>query len=175
MAGVLFVIWGYVNRDSAPWYFDAMAWVLSFIVPALFLAGLAGLYVLCAKRVGRFAKTGLVAGLIGSAMGAAYAVPWSAFATSGSGLAPLAWFDTVLVWWLDVLLTGLLLVGIATVGTRAFRGLGVFLLAMGAFGWAYNFTDFGSIAESRLVHVGFGLLFGLSWMGLAFVLLSEEA
>jgi hypothetical protein len=175
LAGVLFVIWGYVHTNSAPWYFDVIAWVLSFVVPVLFLAGLAGLYVLCAKRVGRIGKVGLVAGLVGSAMGVAYAAPWSAFATSGSGLTPLAWLDTVLVWWLDVLLTGLPLVGIAAVGTRAFRGLGVFLLAMGAFGWAYNFTDSGSIAESRLVHVGFGLLFGLSWMGLGLMLLSEEA
>jgi hypothetical protein len=174
LAGVLFVIWGYVHRSSAPWYFDAMALALSFVVPALFLVGLAGLYALCAKRVGRIGRIGLMVGLLGSAIGAAYAAPWSALATAGSELAPLAWLDTVLVWWLDVLLTGLPLVGVAAVETRAFRGLGVFLLAMGASGWAYYFTDSGSIADSRLVHVAFGLVFGLSWMGLGFVLLSEE-
>src|SRR5215210_3354781 len=81
LAGVLFATWGYVHRDDAPWYFDALATVLSFVVPALFLLGSTGLYVLCKGRVGRVGNFGLVLTLTGSAMGVAYAVPWSFFAT----------------------------------------------------------------------------------------------
>ena len=39
LAGVLFATWGYVHRDDAPWYFDATAGALNFVVPALFLVG----------------------------------------------------------------------------------------------------------------------------------------
>jgi hypothetical protein len=173
LAGGLFVTWGYVHRDEAPWYFDAMVGPLNFIVPALFLVGLAGLYVLCEGRVGRIGKVGLVVSLAGSAMGAAYAVPWSAFATREDWLSSLAWLDTILVWWLHVFLAGLPLAGIAAVGARTLRGVGISLLAMGAFGWAYHITDSGVILEARLAHVGFGLFFSLSWIVLGLALLKR--
>jgi len=173
LAGVLFATWGYVHRDYAPWYFDALAATLSFVVPALFFVGLTGLYALLEGLVGRIGKLGLVLSVAGSAMGVAYAVPWSAFGTREHWLSPLARLDTPLVWWLHVFLTGLPLVGIATVGTRTLRGLGILLLAMGAFGWAYDLTDLGAILEAHLAHVGLGLLFSLSWIALGLVLLKR--
>jgi hypothetical protein len=173
LAGVLFVAWGYVHRESAPPSFDAMSQAFNFIVPTLFLMGLVGLYALCEGRVGRIGKAGLVLGLVGSAMGAAYAVPWSAFATRDDWLVLLAWLDTVLFWWLQVMLMGLLLAGVAAVDARKSPGLGILLLAMGAFGWAYYFTDSGAILEARSVHVAFAILFSLSWVALGLALLRE--
>ena len=171
---MLFAIWGYVHRDDAPWYFDALATVLSFVVPALFLLGSTGLYVLCEGRVGRIGKFGLVITLSGSAMGVAYAVPWSSFATREDWLSSLVWLDIPLVWWLQVFLAGIPLVGIAAVGTRTLRGLGTLLLAIGAFGWVYYAADSGAILASRSVHVVSGALFGLGWIALGLLLLHTE-
>jgi hypothetical protein len=150
-----------------------MATTLNFVVPALFLVGLAGFYVLCEGRVGQIGKIGLVLGFAGSAMGVAYAVPWSAFATRDDWLSSLAWLGTILVWWLHVFLTGLPLAGIAAVGARTLRGVGILLLAMGAFGWAYCITDSGAILEARLAHVGLGLFFSLGWIALGLALLKR--
>src|ERR671916_666359 len=41
-AGVLFLVWGYVDREGAPWYLDLAVLVLGIVVPVLFLVGLAG-------------------------------------------------------------------------------------------------------------------------------------
>ena len=174
LAGVLFAIWGYVHRDYAPWYFDVLATVLSFVVPALFLLSLIGVCVLCKGRVGRIGEFGLILTLSGSAMGVAYAVPWSSFAAREDWLSSLAWLDIPLVWWLQVFLAGLPLVGIAAVGTRTLHGLGTLLLVTGALGWAYYVTDEGAVLEARLVHVGFGALFSLGWIMLGLVLLKRK-
>jgi hypothetical protein len=173
LAGVLFATWGYVHRNEAPWYFDALATTLSFVVPALFMVGFTGLYVLCEGRVGRIGKLGLVLSVAGSAMGVAYAFPWSAVAKREDWLSSLAWLDTPLVWWLQVFLAGLPLVGLAAVGTRTLRGLGILLLAMGAFGWAYYTTDSGAVLEARLAHVVLGALFSLGWIALGLALLKR--
>ena len=174
LAGVLFATWGYVHRDDAPWYFDALATVLSFVVPALFLLGLAGVYVLCKGRVGRIGKVGIVLALSGSAMGVAYAVPWSFFATREDWLSSVAWLDTPLVWWLQVFLAGLPLVGIAAFGTRNLRGLGTLLLVMGALGWLYYVTDAGAVLEARLAHIVLAALFSIGWIALGLALLKRE-
>jgi len=173
LAGVLFATWGYVHRSEAPWYFDVLATTLSFVVPALFLVGLVGSCLLCYGRVGWLGKFGLVLSFIGSAMGVGYAVPWSAFATREDWLSSLAWLDTLLIWWLQVFLAGLALAGIATVGARTIRDLGILLLAMGAFGWAYYITDSGAILEARLAHIVLGALFSLGWIALGLTLLKR--
>jgi hypothetical protein len=174
LAGVLFAVWGYAHRDDAPWYFDALATVLSFVVPALFLLGLTGVYVLCKGRVGRIGNVGLVLALGGSAMGVGYAVPWSFFATREDWLSSLAWLDTPLVWWLQVFLAGLPLVGIAAFGVGTLRGLGILLLVMGTLGWGYDATDAGAILEARSTHVVLGALFSLGWIALGLALLKRE-
>lgn len=173
LGGVLFVTWGYVHRDAAPWYFDATAKALNFVVPALFYVALAGLYALCRESVGRIGKPGFILGLAGSAMGVAYAVPWSAFATRDDWLASLVWLDTPLMWWLQIMLVGLPLAGISTMGARMQRAPGALLLAMGAFGWAYYATESVAILEARTAHVGFGGLFSLCWIALGLALLKR--
>jgi hypothetical protein len=173
LGGVLFVTWGYVHRDVAPWYFDAMARALNFVVPALFYVALAALYAQCREKVGRIGKAGFMLGLAGSAMGLAYAVPWAAFAARDDWLASLVWLDMPLMWWLQILLVGLPLAGISITGTTMQRAPGALLLAMGAFGWAYYATDSGAVFEDRTAHVGFGLLFGFGWIALGLVLLKR--
>src|SRR5215217_6723149 len=42
LSGVLFLVWGYVHREGAPWYLDLAVLVLNIAVPLLFLVGLAG-------------------------------------------------------------------------------------------------------------------------------------
>jgi hypothetical protein len=106
-------------------------------------------------------------------MGVAYAVPWSSFAARENWLSLLAWLDIPLVWWLQVFLAGLPLVGIAAAGTRTLRGLGILLLVTGALGWAYYVTDEGAVLAARLAHVGFGALFSLGWFALGLVILKR--
>src|SRR5215211_2298822 len=43
-AAVLFLVWGYLDREGAPWYLDLGVLVLGIVVPLLFLVGLAGIY-----------------------------------------------------------------------------------------------------------------------------------
>jgi hypothetical protein len=173
LGGVLFATWGYVHRGVAPWYFDVTAHVLNFIVPALFYVALAALYTQYRERVGRIGKFGFILGLAGSAMGVAYAVPWSAFATREDWLSSLVWLDTPLIWWLHIMLIGLPLAGISTMGARMHRAPGVLLLTIGAFGWAYYAADSGAILEARTAHVGFGALFSLGWIALGLILLKR--
>src|SRR5215212_9859397 len=44
LSGVLFLVWGYVDREGAPWYLDLAVLVLGIVVPVLFLVGLVGIY-----------------------------------------------------------------------------------------------------------------------------------
>jgi hypothetical protein len=53
----------------------------------------------------------------------------------------------VLDMWTLTLLVGLLLVGLALVGTGTSNVLRALVLAMGSLGWAYRFTDNGSLFE----------------------------
>ena len=169
VAGVLFALWGYLHQDGAPRYLNVIVHVLAGIVPALFMVGLATLWALWAGRSSRLAPTGIVVGLIGSALGFVRSlvdivVPtlYPHDALSGRALA-------VLDVWTPTLFSGLLLVGFALAGTETLRVLGAFLVAMGSFGWAYHLTDSGAIFEARLVHVGFGVLFALGWVAMGLV------
>jgi hypothetical protein len=170
LAGLLFVAWGYADRPHVPIYLEEVVYVLSWAVPALFLAGTVGLIVLCGRRAGALGWTGLVLASCGSIWGVVY------------GFAPMTiermyWYLTqngvppYLLDWLVPMLTGLTLAGVSAVETSTLRGLGALLLATGAFGWVYYFTDSGAILEERQVHIGLGLLFSLGWVALGVVLL----
>jgi hypothetical protein len=50
------------------------------------------------------------------------------------------------------LFAGLTMVGIATVRTTRLQGSGALTFAIGAFGWAYYFTDVGGIVETLMRH-----------------------
>ena len=171
LAGLLFVVWGYVDRPHMPLYLTIVVNFLSCVVPALFLAGVVGLCVLCARRVGALGWMGLVLISCGSIWGVvhgiAYVDPLYLYLVD-RGVSPY------LVDWLVPMLTGLTLVGLAIVRTSTVRGLGALLLAMGAFGWVYYLTDSGAVLEARPVHIGFGLLFSLGWAALGLALWRGE-
>ena len=67
--------------------------------------------------------------------------------------------------WLLFMLTGLMLVGIATARSGPSRG-GALVLATVVFGWVYYLTDSGAVLAIHSVHVGFGLAFSLGWVAL---------
>jgi hypothetical protein len=171
-AGTLFAAWGYVDGGFAPSaYLDAALAALAFVVPTLFVVGLAGLYARCARSVSWLGEVGFVLGFVGSAAGAmrgfedlidwydAHLLGYTNSTASGLLLNP--WID-----WLPLLFVGLSLVGIVTVRTETLGAVRALPLAMGAFGWAYLFTDSGGAVETRLGHVVFGVLFSLSWVAL---------
>jgi hypothetical protein len=175
LGGVLFATWGYVDRNDAPSYFTAIADALGVVVPLLFLVGLAGLYARCKGRAGRLGRMGFILGLTGSGVGVVpglmNAFDWYAWlAYPGQRVLFLFAFN-----WLIWLFAGLTLVGSATVTKKGPRSWGAFSLMMGAFGWVYYVTDPGGIVQTRAGHVGFGVLFSLSWVALGYALLRERS
>ena len=168
-SGILFVVWGYIDKSHIPPHLHTVETMLSIVVPALFLVGLAGLSVLCKKRGGLFIWAGLILALFGPVWGVMESI--ADFETLYVFFAHLR-LPPYLIGWLLPLLTGLTLVGIATVETRTLNSLGTLPLAMGVFGWIYYLTDSGALLEARSVHVGFGLMFGLCWVALGGALLA---
>jgi hypothetical protein len=157
LGGVLFVVWGYIDRPNIPETLKAVIHVLAFVVPTLFLAAVVGLSVLWRSRLGML-------GWMGMAL-AVYAWGWSVVEPSVGGEA--VWADFAqrewphyLASWL-LMLTGLTLMGVAIVRSGWSRGTGAVVLATGVFGWVYNLTDSGAVLEARSVHIGFRLLFSL--------------
>jgi hypothetical protein len=167
LAGVLFATWGYVHKEDAPAYFGTIANTLAIVVPLLFLLGLCGLYARCKGEAGWLGVTGFILGCIGAAEGVVGGA--TDFPFLHAYLAGTVWFSSLLSW-ISLLLAGLALVGIATVGTKILRRWGTLLLAMGTFGWAYCLTDAGNAVETRPGHVAFGILFSLSWVILGYAL-----
>jgi hypothetical protein len=162
LAGVLFVVWGYVDRPDVPEGLRIVVNILSSVVPMLFFVVVLGPAVSCTNRRRPLKSTGPVLCLVGSTWGVVGSIanlhPLYAYLAGISGW-PRYLFD-----WLLLLQIGLALTGIATVSTRSLRWLGILLLSIGVFGWGYTFTDTGVILEARAVHVGCGLLFSLGWV-----------
>lgn len=155
--------WGYIDRPNTAANIGAVIDVLSFVVPALFLVALVGLSVLWRSRLRALGWTGMVLAVYGSGWGIVSAVVggesvWAYFAQRS--------WPQFLSDWLLFMLTGLTLIGVATVRGKSLRRMGAMALAMGAFGLVYDLTDTGAVLEARSVHVGFGLLFSLGWVAL---------
>lgn len=177
LAGILFAAWGFLHKGSESQPPDPIASALGLVVPLLFLLGLAGYYVWSRGRAAWWlAWIGFVFGFVGSGLGVAYRLLDIAGIAStadrygyvvGKGWLPQL-FD-----WFPWLLVGLTLVGIAFVGKGLVRWWAPLPLAMGLFGWTYYFSESGDIAQMRTIHVLFGLLFSLSWIGLGYLLWSR--
>jgi len=163
---MLFPVWGYVHGSGAARGFAAITHVLAFVVPLLFLVGLIGLYARYEGQLRWLGHTGFVLGFLGSAWGAVHGAvditPWYEY-VMGRG------WPSLLLAWLPPLLAGLTLVGISVIGMKRFRE-GAPPLVTGALGWAYYFTDAGSVAETRPGHVVLGVLFSLGWMIMGYAL-----
>ena len=159
MGGVLFVVWGYIDRPNIPENLIAVIHVLALVVPTLFLAAVVGLSVLWRSRLGML-------GWMGMAL-AVYAWGWSVLRAIVGEMWP-----HYLPAWLLFMLIGLTLMGVATVRSGWSRRSGAVVLATGVFGWVYYLTDSGALLEARSVHIGFGLLFSLGWVVLGVGLLA---
>jgi hypothetical protein len=141
---LLFVTWGYIDKPNISGILRIATHALAFVVPALFLVGVAGVMVLCGSEVGILGWVGMVLALYGSGLGAVSNV---------IDVEPLlyAYFEErgwppALIEWLAVVDAGLILVGIATIGTRRLRRLDALTFAIGAFGWVYDLTDSVGVA-----------------------------
>jgi hypothetical protein len=99
LGGVLFVVWGYIDRPNIPENLKAVIHVLAFVVPTLFLAAVVGLSVLWRSRLGML-------GWMGMAL-AVYAWGWSVV----GAIVGEEWPD-YLPGWLLFMLTGLTLMGL---------------------------------------------------------------
>jgi hypothetical protein len=163
LGGVLFVVWGYIDRPNIPWNLIAVIHLLAFVVPTLFLAAVVGLFVLWRSRL-------RMLGWMGMAL-AVYA--WG-LSVMGAIVGGEDW-PHYLAAWLLFMLTGLTLMGVDTVRSEWSRRTGAVVLATGVFGWVYNMTDSGAVLEARSVHIGFGLLFSLGWVVLGVGLGTKRA
>jgi hypothetical protein len=171
LGGVLFVVWGYIDRPNLSENREAVVHILSIVVPTLFLVAVVGLCVLQRRRLGVLGWMGLVLNVYGWGWSAAvFAVgkhfAWVFFAQR--------WWSHYLHDWLALMVTGLILIGIATARGKPLGRMGASAVATGAFGWVYYLTDAGAVSEARSVHVGFGLLFSLGWVALGAGLLAAE-
>ena len=166
LGGTLFVAWGYLDAPGISGGTALAVRALSFGVPGLFLAGVAGAGIAAsgdrgARGIGALGWVGFALALGGSIMGVVDGVadgdPAREYLTRSGWPAYMSV-------WLVPLLFGLTIVGAAAVLRRPLRGLGVAALTMGSSGWCYYLTDPGAVLEARAVHVGSGLLFGLAWV-----------
>ena len=154
--------WGYVED------FGAVTHVLPFVVTTLFLATIVGLCVLWKRQLGVLRWIGMTLTAYGLGWGMVSGIFWSGavWAYVEQRGRPHYLSD-----WLLFVLTGLILIGTATVrSSRPLRGTDAVALATGAFGWIYDLTDTGAVLEVPSVHVGSGLLFGLGWVALGALL-----
>jgi len=192
-AGVLFLVWGYVDREGAPWYLDLGVLVLGIVVPVLFLVSLVGTYtrvyvVKDRTQAGWLSYVGFLISLAGTAWWLTAGITnapnlyrhlgeKTSSAPPGAqeeecGLCLLAKLSLLVNSPLTWLLFGLSIVGLTTaVRGEALRSWGLLLLTMALSGWVYQITDdMNGIVDIRSIHVGFGILFGLSWVGLGYAL-----
>ncbi len=191
-AGALFLVWGYLDREGAPWYSDLAVLVLGIVVPLLFLVGLGGIcmrmYVRSKAQVGWLGLIGFIISSAGAAGWLATGVVeaakmygrlgernWSPSVVQECGFCLLQKLFLLLYSPLTWLLVGLSIVGLATIRGRVPRNWGFLLLALASFGWVYQLTDDQTgIVDIRSIHVMFGILFALCWMLLGYALWSRR-
>jgi hypothetical protein len=72
--------------------------------------------------------------------------------------------------WVPDICTALIGVGAAVLSAKALGRWSVVPLVGGLGGWAFYVTDFGSTVGLFIANIAFGVLFGLSWVGLGYIL-----
>ena len=184
LSGVLFALWGYVDRADSPWYLDLAVIQLEIVVPLLFMVGLAGVYAKCGPRVSVLGVIGFIVGFGAAGWGVVAGViraptmyrqlgerSWEHCTAQECGL----WLSLLLSNPLTWLLVGLTMIGLSTIRIGRLRYWAYLLLVMALFGWVYQLTDDRTgIVDVRSIHVVFGVLFSMSWMALGYALWSSR-
>jgi len=187
-SGVLFLVWGYLDREGAPWYLDLAVLMLNIIVPLLFLVGLVGVYIKCRTQAGWLSLIGFVLSFAGAGwltiIGVVLAPTlyrqlgernWVYGVGQECAFCLLQKLSLLLSSPLTWLLVGLTIVSLTILRKEVLRDWGFLLVAMVLFGWVYQLTDdWTGIVDVRSVHVVFGILFSLSWMLVGFALWSTK-
>ena len=159
----------YDRNDAPPWPTDITD-TLIFIVPLLWLVGLAGLYARCKERIGQLGSLGFALEMGGAAMAAVGPIAMS-FSNNDN-----LWF--VLVLGLLILFTGLIVTGIATMRAKALPGWTAALpLIVGALGLLMFFANpddpnisANMVSLLRRARMISSMLFGAAWVALGYTL-----
>ncbi len=167
LAGLSYGALGYLDDpDSPEFVISTVVPALELTTPALFLGGLVGLYSWLGRGGGRLTRTGLVVGMLGTALGVVQGLDW---------WPRLPYLEN----WLTPLFAGLAIVGAATLlFENAPRLLGAMVLASATLGWVSLLTDPafpGVLVPTRPVHVGFAALFCMSAIAWGWVLFRRSA
>ena len=185
MAGVLFLwggasflAWDYFREGersafgkwAGPTLDSLLHLSVLVMMPLSFFVALVGLYVRLAEREKTLGWTGLVFASCGSA--------WR-IEPHFVDVYPLYLYFAERGWppylldWLLYLLTGLTLIGVGVVRAQALGRWSGLPLAGGLSGWVFYVTDFFGTIGLLLIHIMSGVLFGLSWVVLGYVLWIE--
>jgi len=151
--------------------------LLKLATPALFLGGFVGLHSWLGPRFGggggTLERAGVGLGLLGSVVGLLGSVVDEEHATGLWATLPHLGGGRTLLY------TGLMVVGVATLGKDVPRRLlGALVLGSGALGWVSLLTDpdfSGDLVSMRSPHVAFAALFCLSCVAWGGVLFSEAS
>jgi hypothetical protein len=176
--GASFLAWDYFHEGErsafGKWAGPTLESLLHLSVlvtmPLLFFVALVGLYVRLAGQEKTLGWIGLLFACCGSAWRVvSYFVDiyplYLSFAETG--------WPPYLLDWLLYLLTGLTLIGVGVVRAQALGHWSGLPLAGGLAGWVFYVTDFFGTIGLLLVHIMFGVLFGLIWVVLGYVLWIE--
>jgi hypothetical protein len=148
--------------------------VVALIVPLLFSVTLVGLYNTLSgwwKVLGgmglALAGAGLFVALCGSVwaevLPMADVTPVCAF-FAHRGLPPY------MLNWILYMSTALVMIGVAVLGVRTLGSWSVVPLVGGLLGWVFYGTDLGSTLGLFVANIASGLLFGLSWVAVGYIL-----
>jgi hypothetical protein len=158
--GHLYRVWGFV----------------ALIVPLLFSVALGGLYTTLTGRWKVIGGTGLVLAVAGLFVALCGSV-WAKVLPVADVTPVCVYFarrglPQYMLGWVSYLSTASVVVGLAVLRAKALGRWSVVPLVVGLIGGVFYVTDFGSTVGLLLANIVFGLLFGLSWVLLGYVLWS---
>ena len=173
LAGALFAAKTVYDRNDAPPWPTDITDTLVFLVPLLWLVGLAGLYARSQERAGRLGRIGLGLALIGTGMAVVGSVSMSIFALDA------LW--VVFAFGLLAQFAGLVLGGIGIWRVKVMGKASALPLIIGMLGLLMVFANpddpnvSGDIAGLlRLARLASALMIGIGWIALGYLLWSER-
>jgi hypothetical protein len=178
LGGALWEAWGGALL-LVPGHLYRFWGIVALIVPLLFSVALVGLYTTLTGRWKVLGGMGLVltgAGLFVALCGSVWAellpvadVTPACVYFAGKGL-PQYMLD-----WASYLCAALVVIGVAVLRAMTLGRWSVVPLVVSLIGWVFYVTDFGSTVGLIIANIVFGLLFGLSWVVLGYVLWTRRS